>query len=116
MNQNPYGPPQQQQQHNPYVPPSAQMGYGGPRQPLKPHRGSMILVFGILGLLVCLIFGILAWVFGNQDLREMDAGVMDPEGRDLTNVGRILGMVACGLAIAGLVIYAVVMIFFAARF
>jgi hypothetical protein len=31
---------------------------------------------------------------GNDDLREMDLGLMDPAGRDLTNAGRICGVVA----------------------
>ena len=64
---------------------------------MKPHRGMTILVFGILGLVVCQLLGIAAWVMGNQDLREMDAGWMDPSGRDLTNAGRICGMVATAL-------------------
>src|SRR5437773_7655748 len=65
--------------------------------PMKPHRGMTILVFGILGLVVCQLLGIAAWVMGNQDLREMDAGWMDSSGRDLTNAGRICGMVATAL-------------------
>ena len=34
--------------------------YGNPVS-LKPHRGGMLLAFGILGILCCLVFGILAW-------------------------------------------------------
>jgi hypothetical protein len=71
---------------------------------LAPHRGVMILVFGILGFVTCGIFAILAWVMGNTDLAEMDAGRMDPSGRDLTNVGRILGMILCFLWIAGVLL------------
>jgi hypothetical protein len=66
---------------------------------MKPHRGAVILVFGILGLVVCQLFGIAAWVMGNNDLREMNRGFMDPSGRELTSAGRILGMVATGLMI-----------------
>lgn len=72
---------------------------------LKPHRGTLVLVFGILGLVICIIFGILAWVWGNADLKEMDAGRMDPSGRGMTQAGKIIGMVACILAIAAFVIY-----------
>ena len=61
---------------------------------LRPHRGSLILAFGILGFVTCQLFGVAAWVMANNDLREMDRGYMDPTGRDLTNTGRILGMVA----------------------
>jgi len=77
---------------------------------LAPHRGVMILVFGILGLVVCVIFGILAWIFGNADLAEMDAGRMDPTGRGMTSAGRVLGMVACILAVVGVVIVVLVMV------
>ena len=72
---------------------------------LAPHRGVMILIFGILGLVCCLIFGIAAWLMGGSDLKEMDAGRMDPSGRDLTNVGRILGIVAVALQLIGILAY-----------
>jgi hypothetical protein len=71
---------------------------------MKPHRGVLVLVFGILGLVVCFPFGIAAWVMGNGDLKQMEAGAMDPEGRSLTNAGRICGMIATILVIAGIVI------------
>ena len=64
---------------------------------MKPHRGAVILAFGILGLVVCQLFGVAAWVMADNDLKEMRRGYMDPSGRDLTNVGRILGMVATAL-------------------
>ena len=66
---------------------------------VKPHRAVMILVFGILGLIVCQLFGIAAWVMGNNDLREMDNGLMDQSGRDLTSLGRILGMIGTALIV-----------------
>jgi hypothetical protein len=62
---------------------------------LKPHRGVLILVLGILSIVVCpFVLGQVAWVLGNQDLREIDAGRMDPEGRGLTMAGKVLGIVA----------------------
>ncbi len=63
-------------------------------QPVRPHRGVMILVFGILGLVCCFILGIVAWVMGSGDLREMDAGRMDPSGRGLTQAGKICGIIS----------------------
>ncbi len=74
---------------------------------LEPHRGVLILVFGILALVVCFIFGIAAWVMGNNDLRAMDAGQMDPEGRSLTQAGKICGMIAAilNLAILGILVF-----------
>ena len=71
---------------------------------MQPHRGTMILVFGILGLLVCAPFGIIAWVLGSTDLKAMDAGTMDQEGRSNTQVGKILGMIATLLLALGLII------------
>ena len=62
----------------------------------------MILVFGILGLVVCMPLGIVAWVMGSTDLKAMDAGTMDPEGRSITQAGKIIGMIATILNIIGL--------------
>ena len=64
---------------------------------MKPHRGGIILAFGILGFAVCQLFGIAAWVMANNDLEEMRRGYMDPSGRDLTIAGRILGIVATAM-------------------
>ena len=60
---------------------------------VKPHRGVVVLVLGILGIVVCFICGIFAWVMGKNDLREMDAGTMDPAGRGMTKAGKICGMI-----------------------
>ena len=29
---------------------------------MRPHRGAVILVYGILGLVVCQLFGVAAWL------------------------------------------------------
>ena len=60
---------------------------------MKPHRGTLILVLGILSLVICAPLGIFAWIMGNGDIREMAAGTMDPSGRDTTNAGRICGII-----------------------
>src|SRR5262245_41781377 len=46
------------------------------RMDLTPHRGTLILVLGILSLVICGLLGPFAWVMGNNDLREMRAGNM----------------------------------------
>ena len=74
-------------------------------QPLKPHRGTVVLILGILGIVCCTICGIVAWVMGNNDLREMAAGTMDASGRGLTQAGKICGMISVILQIVGLVIW-----------
>jgi hypothetical protein len=71
-----------------------------PQQPLRPHRGGVILALGILGLVACFICGIFAWIMGKNDLWEMDTGRMDPSGRGLTKAGRICGIVSVILPIA----------------
>ena len=54
---------------------------------MQPHRGTTVLVLGILGLVVCPICGIIAWVMGNKDLAEMAAGPDGP-GRAGQHEGR----------------------------
>ncbi len=75
----------------------------GRRRRYKPHRGSAVLTLGILGLVVCGICGIIAWVMGAADLREMRAGVMDPDGRSSTHAGMICGIIATVFVIIGLI-------------
>lgn len=66
------------------------------RRYVAPHRGGLVLTFGILGLIPCLglIFGPLAWILGSADLAQIRAGVMDPDGDGLTQAGRILGIIS----------------------
>lgn len=77
---------------------------------MRPHRGVMILVFGILGLVCCVILGIVAWVMGNDDLKEMDAGRMDPSGRGLTQAGKICGIISVILQLVIVVIWLLVFV------
>ena len=72
---------------------------------LKAHRGGAVLALGIIGLVLCVICGIIAWVMGKNDLKEMDAGIMDPAGRGMTNAGKICGMIGVILACIGLVFW-----------
>lgn len=66
------------------------------------HRGGLILALGIIGLVACGPVGIAAWIMGNNDMKAMEAGQMDPEGKQLTQVGKILGMVATAFLILGM--------------
>ena len=61
---------------------------------VRPHRGTLVLVLGILGAVTFLLpFGIVAWVMGEHDLTEMRAGRMDAEGMGMTKAGKVCGMV-----------------------
>ena len=71
---------------------------------MKPHRGAVILVLGIVGLVVCFPCGIVAWIMGSGDLRHMDSGQMDPSGRGFTQAGQILGIVVTVLAVLSFVL------------
>lgn len=66
-----------------------------------PHRGTLILVLGILGFLVCGLCGVAAWIMGSNDLAEMKAGRMDSSGRDMTQIGYVLGIISTILMIMG---------------
>lgn len=84
-------------QQNPYSMPA----YGGMPQQFsrhyKPHRGVLILVLGILGLSVCGLLGFAAAFMGLADLREINAGRMDPSGKGLTIAGMVMGWIAVGI-------------------
>jgi hypothetical protein len=85
-----------------------------PTQPMprmmQPHRGTTVLVLGILSLVLCQLCGIFAWVMGSRDLREMDAGRMDPEGRGLTQAGKVCGMIGTLILCVGVFFYLVVVV------
>jgi len=89
---------------NPYASPT-----GRPSEPryryTSPHRGAVVLTLGILSWMVgCPIFGLIAWIMGSTDLREMRLGRMDPSGQGLTQAGQIIGMIHALLVVVVLVI------------
>ena len=74
-----------------------------------PHRGGMILAFGLIGILAMgafplgMIFGLMAWIMGNSDMAEIHSGRMDPEGEGMTQAGRIMGIISTILHLLGLI-------------
>jgi hypothetical protein len=96
--------------HGPVVPGAAAYSMEPARAYLAPHRGGLILTFGILAwVFSCPIFGLMAWMMGASDLREMRHGRMDNSGIALTQAGHILGMINTLLWI---VLFAVVLFVF----
>lgn len=69
---------------------------------VKPHRGGAILALGIIGIVLCFITAIIAWVMGSGDLKEMKEGKRDPSGEQLTKAGMICGIIGVCLAILGI--------------
>jgi hypothetical protein len=83
----------------PYAPPVGG-GY------VRPHRGTTILVLGILSLACsCFILGIVAWVMGSNDLAEMAAGRMNRAGQGTTRAGKICGIISVVLTLAGFIMW-----------
>ena len=77
----------------------------------------MVLVLGILSIVISVIgviLGPIAWIMGNNDLREMRAGRMDREGEGLTNAGRICGIIGTSLGAVSLLCCLVYVIFIVA--
>ena len=74
---------------------------------MKPHRGTLILVLGILGLVVCAPLAIAAWVMGSGDLKQMDPGAMDPSGRGNTQAGKICGIIGTILMVIVIIVFGI---------
>jgi hypothetical protein len=56
---------------------------------------------GVVSLFVMpLPLGLFAWFWANQDLRKMNAGRMDGEGRGATQAGKVCGMISSLLLFA----------------
>ncbi len=55
------------------------------------------------------IFGILAWVMGQGDLKEMAAGQMDPSGEGMAKAAKILGIVSVVLNVIGILFWGLMM-------
>lgn len=92
-----------------------QQPFGQPGTYVQPHRGTLILVLGILGIVLCAVLAPFAWMMGNTDLREMAAGRMDRSGEGLVQAGRICGIIGTVLLIVSVLIvclYFAVIIFF----
>jgi hypothetical protein len=66
-----------------------------------------VLILGIIGLVICMPCGIIAWVLGNGAMKEIDANPGAYTNRSMVNAGRILGIIAVALWVVGLIISAI---------
>ena len=76
----------------------------------QPHRGGLILGLAMGGMCVLLFsflcclpltafscaMGLAAWFMGRADVKKIDRGEMDSRGRDLSQIGAIIGLI-CGI-------------------
>ncbi len=77
-----------------YGPPA---GYGGGTT--DHPQGTTILVLGILSLVICQLLGPVAWIMGNNALKEIDASPSRYGNRGQVQAGRICGIIASVLMI-----------------
>ena len=68
----------------------------------RPEGATTILVMGILGLILCPILGIIAWLQGNSYLESCRTAGVEPEGTAVA--GRICGIIATVLMILSIVV------------
>ena len=94
-----------------YYPPPG--GYYPPQAP--PVNATLILVFGILGIVFTFacgfggVFGIVAWIMGNSALQTLHQ-IGDPlNQRGTVNAGRICGIVGTILMALGVVFFVAMM-------
>ena len=76
------------------------MGGGGQ---IEHPKGMTVLILGILGLVCCSPLGIVAFVMGNNALKEIDAQPGRYSNRQIVQIGRILGIIAIVLLVLSLI-------------
>ncbi len=68
----------------------------------KPENATTIFILGLLGILLCQILGIIAWVQGNTYLQKCRTMGVEPESTAIA--GRILGIISTILLIASITV------------
>lgn len=64
----------------------------------EPGRGTLILIIGILGLILNIIFivpilSVIAWIMGSKDLKKIKSGIIAVSEKSTTKIGWVLGIV-----------------------
>jgi uncharacterized membrane protein YjgN (DUF898 family) len=91
-------------------------GYPAYPPPPKHPQAVTVLVLGLLGIVVCGLCGPFAWSMGNRVEREIAASQGRWGGGTETNIGKILGIVATGLMVVGVLFFLFMLVFGAALF
>lgn len=77
-------------------------------------NATLILVLGILSIVCIPLLGPVAWIMGNNALRELDQGFGDPNTRGLVVAGRILGIIGTVLLVLSCVYFVLMFTLFGA--
>ena len=65
---------------------------------LKPHHGEVVLALAVLGLLCCgcgLPLSLIAMIWGAIQLRNIQDGSVDPDGKRMLVAGTLVGLFSC---------------------
>ena len=65
---------------------------------LKPHHGEVVLALAVLGLLCCgcgLPLSLIAMIWGAIQLRNIQDGSVDPDGKRMLVAGTLVGLSSC---------------------
>ena len=65
---------------------------------VRPHRGGLLLFFGIMSLFfngcTCYLMGALVWYTAADDLKAMRVGLVDASGHGLTQAAMVLAIIS----------------------
>jgi hypothetical protein len=64
--------------------------------PIKPHRGGILMLMGIVGLAIPFL-GFVVWIVASKDLAEMNVRRRDSGGRFFTEGARLVGVLGTAL-------------------
>jgi hypothetical protein len=81
--------------------------YGAP--PQEHPQGTLILVFGILGIFIT-IFAPIAWYMGNKAKREIQASGIQYSNEQNVSIGRMLGKIFTIIALISIAISIIITI------
>ena len=81
--------------------------YGAP--PQEHPQGTLILVFGILGIFIT-IFAPIAWYMGNKAKREIQASGIQYSNEQNVSIGRMLGKIFTIIALISIALSIIITI------
>ncbi len=95
--------------YQPAYPAAGQGGYGmygGGEHP----QGTIVLILGILGIVVCGLCAPFAWVMGRKALREVDANPSAYTNRGQLQAGMICGIIGTVLWVLAIIFYVFIIV------